>query len=101
MIPHLRWPFRMGTGRSLATVEQDTIEDVKQNVHSYLHTERGARPLSPDFGLEDPTFSDGVDPATLAAEIEDAEERASIVVTAGPPTAQGRQSVNVSVGLAE
>lgn len=100
VIPHLAWPFRMGT-RRLLVVEQDTIEDVQQNVRAYLHTPRGARSLSPDFGLDDPTFTAGVDVDRLAREIEDAEDRASVTVTAAPITPLGRAAVRVSVDLAE
>jgi hypothetical protein len=98
---HLAWPFRM-SGRRLATVEQDSIEDVRQNVHSYLATERGERPLAPDFGLEDPTFGPGVSPERLAAEIDAAEGgRARVEVTVFQPDGAGRASVNVSVDLAD
>jgi hypothetical protein len=100
VIPHLAWPFRMGT-RQLATVEQDTIEDVKQNVHAFLHTARGERTLSPDFGLEDPTFGPSVDATRIAADIEAVEDRANVTVTATRPNDSHRVSVNVSVELAE
>jgi hypothetical protein len=100
-IPHLAWPFRMA-GRRLAQVEQDGLEDVTQSVRSYLATARGARPLSPDFGLEDPTFGPGVDPVRLAAEIMDAEDgRADVVITTVGVDAQGRQQVTVSVDVVE
>lgn len=98
---HMAWPFRMA-GKRLAVVEQDSIEDVQQNVRAYLHTPRGERPLSPDFGLEDPTFSAGVNTALLAADIEAAEDgRAVVTVDAGAVDAYGRQTINVSVELAE
>lgn len=98
---HLAWPFRM-SGRRLATVEQDSLEDVTQNVHSYLATERGERPLSPDFGLDDPSFGPSVNTARLAADIEAAEDgRARVEITATGPDAAGRMSVQVSVDLAD
>lgn len=88
-------------GRALATVEQDSIEDVEQNVHSYLRTQRGARSLSPDFGVEDLTFSPGVDPRRLEREIEAAEDRAVVTVTATPNDRSGRTAIEVAVELAE
>lgn len=98
---HLAWPFRL-SGRRLGTVEQDSIDDVKQNVHSYLATARGERPLSPDFGLEDPTFGPGINSARIARDIEDAEDgRARVEITATGPDSSGRMSVRVSVDLAD
>jgi hypothetical protein len=100
-VPHLAWPFRL-PGRTLAVVEQDDIEDVRQNVHSYLATEKGERPLAPDFGLDDPTFGPGVNTARLSAEIEAAEDgRARVEITATGPDPSGRMAVTVSVALAE
>jgi len=96
---HLSWPFRMA-GRRLATVEQDSIEDVEQNVRSYLSTEKGERPLSPDFGLDDPTFSRSVDGAVLAADIMEQEDRADVEVVVTGPDGSGRTSLTVNVDLA-
>ncbi len=98
---HLAWPFRL-VGRRLGTVEQDSIEDVQQNVYSYLATERGERPLSPDFGLEDPTFGPGINAARIAREIEEAEDgRARVEIDVVGPDGSGRASVTVSVDLAD
>lgn len=98
---HLAWPFRLVGGR-LGVVEQDSVEDVRQNVHSYLATARGERPMSPDFGLEDPTFGPNVDGNKLAAEIMDAEPRGNITVTTtSAQDGSGRVAVDVHVELAE
>jgi hypothetical protein len=100
-VPTLAWPFQLVGGR-LATVEKDSIEDVRQSVHSYLATMRGERPLSPDFGLEDPTFGPGVNTARLAAEIMDSEDgRALVTIEAVQPDGHGRATVDVHVELAE
>jgi phage baseplate assembly protein W len=99
-VPHLAWPFRL-EGRQLAQVEQDSIEDVRQNVVSYLKTERGERPLSPAFGVDDPTFSPGVNGPRLAAEIMRAEDRATVEVRTTAPDYRGRQRVAIAVDLAE
>lgn len=97
----MAWPLRVGDHR-LATVEQDSIEDVQQNVHSFLNTTRGERSLSPDFGLEDPTFGPSVNTTLLAAEIEEAEAgRAVVSVTSTPIDGTGRVAVDVNVELAE
>ena len=98
---HLAWPFRL-SGRRLAAVEQDGLDDVTQNVRSYLATVRGERPLSPDFGLDDPTFAPGFPASRIASEIEDAEDgRARVAIEVSGPDANGRTSVRVSVDLAD
>lgn len=94
---HLAWPFRMGL-RSLQTVEQDSLDDLQQSVHAYLATPRGSRPLNPTFGLDDPTFGPGIDPARLASDIEASEGgRSDVSVTIDGPGAGGAQSVRVTV----
>lgn len=100
-IPHIAWPFRLAANR-LAQVEQDSIEDVEQNVRAYLATPKGARPLSPDFGLEDLTFAPGTNADRVASEIIAAEDgRADVTITTTPPDGTGRVSVTVAVDLAE
>lgn len=100
IIPHLAWPLRLA-GTRLAQVEQDSLEDVRQNVHAYLTTPKGARPLSPDFGIEDPAFGPGLNAARLAADIMAAEDRATITVSVSGPDATGDQQVNVYLDLAQ
>ena len=101
-VPHLAWPLRLD-GPRLATVEQDTIEDVRQAVHAVAVTPRGARPLAPDVGVDDPTFTLGVVPEDLEADLEVAHELlgagAVVRVQADPPDAGGNQQVNVYVDL--
>jgi hypothetical protein len=97
---HLAWPFRM-SGQRLATVEQDSIEDVEQNVRAYLSTAKGDRPLSPDFGLDDPTFSRSVSGERLAADIMEQEDRADVEVLVSGPDPSGRTAITVNVDLAE
>lgn len=98
-VPHLAYPLRLSAGR-LEVVEQDTVEDVRQCVYVLLRTPRGARPLAPDVGIDDPTFTGGVDAPELAAELERQEERAEIEISTGGPDFAGREQVTVRVGLA-
>jgi phage baseplate assembly protein W len=98
-VPHLQWPLRIHDGR-LQVVEQDTIEDVRQCVHALLVTPRGARPLAPELGIDDPTFI-GVDPERLAADLQDAEPRAIVTVELAGPDQHGQQQVPVHVELAD
>lgn len=102
-VPHLRWPFRYDrAARRFVTVEQDSLDDVEQSVYAYLATTRGERPLSPDFGLDDPTFGPGVDTAAIAAEIMDSEDgRADVTITTGGIDGSGRAQIVVTVALAE
>jgi hypothetical protein len=97
---HLAWPFRM-SGTRLAVVEQDSLADVEQNVRAYLATGKGDRPLSPDFGLDDPTFSARIDGGRLAADIMEQEDRADVEVLVSGPDPSGRTSITVNVDLAE
>lgn len=99
-IPHIAYPLRL-TATGLEQVEQDSIDDVRQCVHVLLRTPVGARPLAPDVGVEDPTFSEGVDPEQLAAELEGQEDRARITITAAAPDETGEQAVQIAVDLAD
>lgn len=100
-VPHLTWPFRMGD-RQLQTVEQDSLEDCQQSAYAYLYCPKGARPLNPDWGVEDPTFSTHRDGAALAAELEESEEgRYLAAVRVYGPDGDGRARLDVFVDLPE
>lgn len=101
-IPHIAFPLRQAADGTLAAVEQDSLDDVRQCVHVLLRTPLGARPLAPDTGVEDPTFSQGVDPDELATRLagEDNEPRAELTITARPVGATGDQQLRITVGLA-
>lgn len=64
-IPHFKIPFQVTNG-TVATVEQDSDEEILTNVETVLRTPTGSRIEQPDFGLEDTTFT------TSATEIETA-----------------------------
>lgn len=55
LVPKLQVPIRMGLTR-LATVEQDSPEDVAASVYALLATERGSRLEDPDYGVEEAGF---------------------------------------------
>lgn len=97
-VPHFAYPMRISAGR-LALVEQDTIDDVRQCVAVLLRTPLGLRPLAPEIGVLDPTFSAGVDPQELAAQLEQQEERAEVSIETAGPDASGRERVSVRVSL--
>lgn len=55
-VPKLRVPLQLA-GRRLATVDQDSPDNVAACVYAILSFERGSRIEDPDFGVQDPTFS--------------------------------------------
>jgi phage baseplate assembly protein W len=102
--PHLAWPLRMTTAGSLKVVAQDSLADVQQCVHILLRTPLGYRPLAPDVGVPDPTFTDGINATALAARLmheRNGEPRADVTVDAPPPDATGGQPVRIRVRLAD
>lgn len=100
-IPHLAYPLRLAPDGTFAVVEQDGIDDVRQCVHVLLRTPLGARPLAPQIGVEDPTFTSGVDPDELQQTLEEQEDRATVTVTTTPVDPTGEQQITVEVALAD
>jgi phage baseplate assembly protein W len=98
-VPHLAWPLTIIDG-VLATVEQDTIEDVRQCVEVLLRTPAGARPLAPAIGLADPTFTGGFDAPLVTAQLEEWEPRAALEITTAGPDGPGQEAPAVRVRLA-
>jgi phage baseplate assembly protein W len=100
---HLAWPLRLvpGPGGAIyATVDQDTLEEVVQNVHLLLSTQTGERYRdAPDFGLAELVSGDPVDMASAQAAIAAFEPRAAVRITTGRVSGDGTQSVQVSVAL--
>jgi phage baseplate assembly protein W len=102
-VPHLKFPLRLVNG-ALATVEQDSLDEVRQCVFRLVRTPRGARPLAPEVGVDDPSFTAGVDPDVLASQLmddENGEPRAQVTATATGPDGDGRQKVRLAVALAQ
>jgi phage baseplate assembly protein W len=52
VIPKLKVPLQMGVN-GLATVEQDSVDDVAQCVYMLLATPRGERLEETDYGVEE------------------------------------------------
>jgi phage baseplate assembly protein W len=84
-IPHFTLPFRFdagGVGPTAVVAEQDTTDEIMSCVLAVLLCPRGFRAELPDFGIEDPTFSQGaVDHEPIAAALAEWEPRAHSVVT--------------------
>lgn len=100
LTPHLEFPPRLTEDGQFAAVEQDSLADVRQCVHVLMRTPVGSRPLAPTIGMDDPTFSEGVDPDLLTAALQEQEPRASIGITADQVDDDGDQRVTVDVLLA-
>lgn len=99
---HLAYPLRLLADGTFETVEQDTLDDVRQCVQVLLNTPVGVRPLAPQVGIPDYTFQ-GVDPDELQELLEDQEDRAVITITTSDPAQtgdDGEQSVIIDVELA-
>lgn len=63
------------TRQGLASVEQDTPEEVAQSVNLLLNTQPGDRRFIPEYGLPDPVFS-GATEAEVAEVVKHWEPRA-------------------------
>lgn len=103
-IPHLLFPLRLTEAGTLAVLEQDTIEDVRQCVTVLLRTPLQARPLAPEVGVPELLFGAQIDALLLAAALEDpqtGDPRARVTVTSSPPDEAGNQALVVRVALAD
>lgn len=102
--PHLAFPLRLNSGR-LAANEEGSLPEVRDSIRVLLRTPLGARPLAPQVGVPDPTFTTtGTQPELLTAALthpETGDPRATVQIHATPVTATGRQNVTVRVGLAD
>jgi phage baseplate assembly protein W len=76
-IPHIAYPVKVVNGR-LATVEQDSPEDVSKCLLALLSTEIGEREELPEYGILDPSFQ-GFDEADVRAVVAEWEPRAEEV----------------------
>lgn len=80
-VPQLKFPFSVIDGK-VATVEQDSIEDVKQCVLACLSTPKGSRAADPEYGIRAGLFSKqarGLDITAILSAVEEAEPRARLL----------------------
>jgi hypothetical protein len=54
-IPQFSMPLRVVGGR-FAVVEQDSPDEIRDQVEALIRTPQGSRLDLPDFGISDPTF---------------------------------------------
>lgn len=86
-IPHFALPLRIGGDGRFAVLEQDSPDEIAQNVAVILATPEGSRAELPEFGA--PRFDFTVpDPAGVVAALAEWEPRADVsldvVVGLGP-----------------
>jgi phage baseplate assembly protein W len=106
--PHLSWPLRLANTGHLATVEQDSVDDVAECVEVVLRTRPGELDFHPRFGSPDLAFremqsQDGlpspISPDGLVALIEAWEARGALLVQNNPDALEptlGRLNIYVS-----
>ena len=97
-VPHLAIPLVLGPGGAFLTVQQDSLDDVRQSVEVLLGTQIGERIVTPSYGIPDLTYGQ-IDPTEIAGLISQWEPRASATVTVTPQP-DGSNAVTVNVSLA-
>lgn len=80
-VPHLAFPFRVAPGGSFAVVEQDTVDEVAQNVEVVVRTPVGDRIEIPEFGSRQLIFGEvgGDDVQQVLAAVTVWEPRADVI----------------------
>lgn len=85
MISRLAWPLKLASNGQLATVEQDSDEDIRQCISAIVRHRVGDRVDVPEMGV--PDFTHGEQPLEIdgvAAVIDRHEPRASVLVSSSP-----------------
>jgi phage baseplate assembly protein W len=87
LLTHFDVPFRWGTNRHAAEVEQDGIDDIISCITTIIYTPKGTRPEAPQFGTPDPTFGTPNERHTegIRAAILRDEPRAEILMSRAEP----------------
>ena len=77
---HFNPRFTLASSGQVVTMEQDSYQDVANCVEMVLNTPKNLRSALPEFGIDDPTFTQ-VDPNALRADLQDWEPRAVIDIS--------------------
>lgn len=83
-IPHFAFPFQLDRNGAVEVVEQDTYEEIEQNVHVLLITDRGQRMEVPDFGIDDLVFQTAVDETDIIEQAREWDDRVEALVSEEP-----------------
>lgn len=104
-IPHPDLPFRfsgglLGTGNPVE-VEQGSVDEIANCVQAIVRYEQGQREEAPEFGIPDPTFSDGdIDISEIKDQISIWEPRAWTALTERYDSVDdGIRSILLEVGV--
>lgn len=85
-VPHFAFPFRLGPGGRMAVVEQDSLDEIAQNVGILMLTRPGSRIEIPEFGTRTLLFREpgGTDVDLAASQALEWEPRAAIALQENP-----------------
>lgn len=85
-VPHLAFPFRVTVRGKAALVEQDSIDEIAQNVEIIVRTRRGERLEIPEFGVSPLLFRvlSSSDMTLLESQIREWEPRADTFADGAP-----------------
>lgn len=99
-VPHFSFPFTFGDDGSVDVVEQDTYEEVEQNVVVLLLTQEGERVEVPSFGIRDLAFQVDFDKQAIVDAAVEWDERAEVLIEENPGFFQGMVR-DVQIGIKE
>lgn len=100
--PHFDLPFRFNPVTNLpAEVEQGSLQEVSNSAEVVLRFRKGEREELPEFGIEDPTFSEGdIDLESIRNDVLFWEPRAKAQFTEAYGSVDaGVRNLTVKVGL--
>lgn len=81
---HFALPFRYVNGAPVVN-DQDSVDDVAACVEAIVRFPKGYRPEQPDFGITDPTFTQGgANVDLLHQEVAEWEERVDLAMERDP-----------------
>lgn len=95
--PAISHPFRVDDTGSVAVVDDGGIDHAAEAVAVTILTEKGSRPLVPDFGLTEPTFG-ALDVAELQAVLRTfGPERVTVALEDDQHPTDTRQALTLTV----
>lgn len=99
--PQFSLPFRL-SGSGVEEVEQDTADEVYQNVLTVLRYRLGDRDALPTFGIPDPVFQEGgIDLRRLTRAVQQWEPDATLDMIRDAVTSEGLDEIKITVSQEE
>lgn len=93
---HLALPLALTTDGAFRTVDEDSPQELQQNVTQILRTRPGERLATPEFGTPDPTFT-GLDVEVALGLVEQWEPRATAELVEQVLSPDGTQTSTINV----